>query len=132
LALLIDSSVWIDFFNGLSSRETDYVTDQLGRRLIVTGDLILAEVLQGFRRREHFEKDKNALLAFPVFNMVCPEIAIKSSDNYQLLRKKGITVRKTIDCLIATFCIESGLELLHADSDYDGFEDFLNLRVIHP
>jgi predicted nucleic acid-binding protein len=132
LALLVDSSVWIDYFNGITSPQSDYLEQSLGQIEILVGDLILAEVLQGFRRRQDFDLAREALLRFPVLEMVGAEMAIRSAENYLALRSNGITIRKTIDCLIATFCIENGLELLHSDRDFDPFEAHLDLRVVHP
>ena len=127
--ILVDSSVWIDYFNGNKTKETDFLDSILGSYQIVTGDLILTEVLQGFRTEKDCQKARLALLKFSVLNMVGQGIAIKSANNYRLLRKKGITIRKTIDCLIATFCRENHLELLHSDKDFEPFEKYLNLKV---
>jgi len=132
LSLLVDSSVWIDFFNGNITPQTDYLNEVFGESVIVIGDLILAEVLQGFRLEKDFETAKNALHKFPVLDMLGRQIAIQSASNYRSLRSKGITVRKTIDCLIATYCIEHDLELLHSDRDFDPFEEYLGLSVMHP
>jgi len=131
LSLLVDSSVWIDFFNGNITPETDCLNEVLGESLILVGDLILAEVLQGFRQERDFETARDALLKFLVVEMLGRKIAIQSAGNYRLLRSKGITVRKTIDCVIATYCIENNLELLHNDRDFDPFEQHLGLRVLH-
>lgn len=132
MSLLVDSSVWIDYFNGTITPETDHLYDILGRERIVVGDLILAEVLQEFRRQRDFEQAKDALLKFPVQSMVGMETAVQSAENYRQLRAQGITIRKTVDCLIATFCIKNKLTLLHNDRDFDPFEQHLNLQVRHP
>ncbi len=132
MALLVDSSVWINYFNGAISPQTDYLDSALGKENIFVGDLILAEVLQGFRLDRDFEAAHTALLKFPIVAMVGQDIAIKSTQNYRFLRTKGITVRKTIDCLIATFCIENSLTLIHNDRDFDPFEHNLALKVLHP
>jgi len=95
------------------------------------GDLILAEVLQGFRRDEDFEQAHLTLARFTQVNLVSPALAVRSAQNYRSLRALGVTVRKTIDCLIATYCLEHDLDLLHKDADYDGFEQHLGLRVVH-
>jgi hypothetical protein len=131
LSLLIDSSVWIDYFNGSITPETDHLHQILGRERIVTGDLILAEVLQGFRHQQDFERAQTALLKFQLMPMVGSQIALQSAANYRFLRAKGITVRKTIDCLIATFCIENNFGLLHCDRDFEPFEKYLSLKVRH-
>jgi len=94
--------------------------------------LILAEALQGFRKDASFEKARRALGKFMQSGMVSPELALQSARNYRFLRQNGVTVRKTIDSLIATFCIENDHELLHNDSDFDGYEQHLGLRVAHP
>ncbi len=130
--LLVDSTVWVDYFNGTENPLTDYLHQIADKTPILVGDLILAEVLQGFRDDADFEKARRALGRFMQVEMVNSELALQSARNYRLLRRKGITVRKTIDSLIATFCIESGHELLHNDSDFDGYEKYLGLNVIHP
>jgi predicted nucleic acid-binding protein len=130
--LVVDSSVWIDYFNGLTSVQTDYLHDILDKTPILIGDLILAEVLQGFRQDSDFEKARRTLGKFIQVNMVSPSLALQSARNYRLLRQKGITVRKTIDSLIATYCIENDHDLLHNDSDFDGYEKHLDLRVVRP
>jgi hypothetical protein len=129
--LLVDSTVWIDYFNGLSTNETQYLDSALGNQEILVGDLIIAEVLQGFRDDHDFELARDAFNTFRVVSLVNQELALQSALNDRLLRKKGVTVRKTIDSLIATFCIENTLSLLHNDTDYLGYEKFLGLQVIH-
>jgi predicted nucleic acid-binding protein len=129
--LLVDSSVWIDYFNGQANPETDYLDRALEEQIILVGDLILAEVLQGFRRDEDFEQAHLTLARFTQVNLVSPALAVRSAQNYRSLRALGVTVRKTIDCLIATYCLEHDLDLLHKDADYDGFEQHLGLRVVH-
>ncbi len=130
--ILVDSTIWIDYFNGVSSSYTNYLDRALDQTLILVGDLILAEVLQGFRNDADFEKARRALMKFYLVPMVDPSLAVKSAQNFRLLRRKGVTVRKTIDSLIATWCIENNIPLLHHDSDFDGYETHLGLQVIHP
>lgn len=132
MTLLVDSSVWIDYFNGRETAQTTYLDTVLGYQEIVLGDLILSEVLQGFRLEKDYARARSALLKFQVLDMIGLENALQSAAFYRSLRKKGITVRKTIDCLIATFCIQRELHLLHSDHDFDAFEEHLNLKVIHP
>ena len=132
MTLLVDSSVWIDYLNGQRTPQTDYLDRTLGRREIVVGDLILAEVLQGFRRQKDFQAAREALLKFPLVEMVGIQMALKSTEHYRALRKRGLTVRKTIDALIATFCIAEDLEFLHSDRDFDPFAKHLGLRVVSP
>ena len=128
--ILVDSSVWIDFFNGRISRETDILDDLLESDLLLTGDIILAEVLQGFRAESDFRRAKRALDQLEFRPMLGRAIAIKSAINYRELRSRGITVRKTIDMLNATFCIENRHELLHADRDFDPIQQHLGLHSL--
>lgn len=130
--ILVDSTVWIDYFNGVMTPETDYLDQVLGEQVLLVGDLILAEVLQGFRHDADFNRARQALLSFQTVQMLDPDLAVQSAQNYRTLRSQGITVRKTIDCLIATYCIESGHTLLHSDRDFDPFENSLGLSVVHP
>jgi predicted nucleic acid-binding protein len=127
--ILVDSSVWIDFFNGRESRETDLLALLLRRRILLTGDLILAEVLQGFRQKRDLETARRALLSLPYADMIGQEVALASVQNYRLLRRQGITARKTIDVIIATFCIKNGHVLLHADRDFALMAEHLGLRT---
>ncbi len=129
--LVVDTSVWIDYFNGVKNPQTDFLDTILNNTPIIIGDLILTEVLQGFRYDPDFEKVRRALGKFMQESMVDPELAVQSARNYRFLRQKGITVRKTIDSLIATYCIENDHQLLHNDSDFDGYEEHLGLRVLH-
>ena len=128
--ILVDSSVWIDYFNGLATRQTDRLDELLESDLLLTGDIILAEVLQGFRDDRDFRRAKRALDGLEFRAMLGRDIALKSAANYRALRAQGVTVRKTIDTLIATFCIENGHELLHADRDFDPIEEHLGLRTV--
>ena len=130
--LVVDTSVWVDYFNGVENPQTDFLNTILDKTPILIGDLILAEVLQGFRHDPDFEKVRRILSKFMQESMVNPVLAVQSARNYRFLRQKGVIVRKTIDSLIATFCIENDYELLHNDSDFDGYEEHLGLRVIHP
>lgn len=129
--LMIDSTVWVDYFNGVLTPQTDYLNQALVDQPILVGDLILAEVLQGFRKDADFEKARRALGKFTQAPMVNPLLAVQAARNYRFLRQKGVTVRKTMDSLIATYCIEQDHILLHNDSDFDGYEEHLGLRVIH-
>jgi predicted nucleic acid-binding protein len=130
--LVVDTTVWVDYFNGQINPETDYLDRALSEELILVGDLILAETLQGFREDRDFEMAQAALSRFAQVEMLNLRLARQSAQNYRALRKKGITVRKTIDCLIATFCIAENHTLLHRDNDFDGFEKHLGLMVAHP
>jgi len=129
--LIVDSTVWVDYFNGIENPQTDYLHQIADKTPILIGDLILAEVLQGFRDDADFEKARRTFGKYTQAEMVNPELAVQSARNYRLLRRKGVTVRKTIDSLIATYCIENEHDLLHNDSDFDGYEKHLGLSVIH-
>jgi predicted nucleic acid-binding protein len=130
--LIVDSTVWVDYFNGIKNQQTDYLHQIVDKTPIIIGDLILAEVLQGFRDDMDFETARRIFSKFLQVEMVNPALAVQSARNYRLLRRKGITIRKTIDGLIATYCIENEHDLLHNDSDFDGYEKHLGLSVIHP
>ncbi|HXK39360.1 MAG TPA: PIN domain-containing protein, partial [Candidatus Paceibacterota bacterium] len=98
--------------------------------VVVVADLIVAEVLQGFREDRHFERARDALLRLPVLQMGGRELAIACAESYRHLRAQGVTIRSTIDCWIATFCLREGLALLHDDRDFDAFARHLPLRVV--
>jgi len=126
--IVVDSSVWIDYFTGNDTPEADHLDSLLGEELIAIGDLVLAEVLQGFRADQDFRKARDLLLSLHVVNMLDTTIALKSAANFRSLRKKGLTVRKTVDSIIATYCIENRLPLLHSDKDFQPFHQHLNLK----
>ena len=130
--ILVDSSVWINYFNGISNWQTDLLDNYLSNTLIVIGDLILTEVLQGFRSNTDFETAKNFLSALQFRQIGGYNVAIQSANNYRILRKSGITVRKTIDIIIATFCIMEGLTLLHDDRDFDPMVTHFSLKTPSP
>ena len=125
--IFVDSSVWVDYFNGRQSIETDCLDSLLGIEPIAIGDLVLIEVLQGFKNDRDYDTARELLTSLTVYTLGGQKIAIKSADNFRLLRKKGVTVRKTIDVLIATFCIEMKLSLLHSDRDFEPFHEYLKL-----
>jgi predicted nucleic acid-binding protein len=128
--ILVDSSVWIGYFNGKINPQTDWLDFALGKEVIIVGDLILAEVLQGFKSDRDFYKAKELLSNFHFMEMLGQELAIKSAENYRFLRKKGVTVRKTIDVIIGTFCIHHNISLLHDDQDFDPLTKHLRLKAI--
>ena len=128
--ILVDSSVWIDYFNGNKTPQTDWLDSSLGNTPIIMGDLILTEVLQGFQRDKDYKTASDLLLRIPFMPMLGKDMALESATNYRLLRRKGITVRKTIDVMIGTFCIHYQLPLLHDDRDFDPMVKFLRLIVI--
>ncbi|MDZ4362218.1 PIN domain nuclease [Brevundimonas sp.] len=127
--ILVDSSVWIDYFRGVSTVGTDQLDRLLGIEPVVVGDLILTEVLQGFGTDTAFARALDLMRAFDVVDIGGADIAIQAARNFRTLRGHGITVRKTIDCLIATRCIESGYRLLHSDRDFDPFTVHLGLQT---
>ena len=128
--ILVDSSVWIDFFNGTACAETDKLNEILGLEEVVIGDLILAEVLQGFRSDTDYKVAKNVLTSLTVYDLLGKDMAVKSANNFRKLRKKGITIRKTADVIIATYCIENKMPLLFTDKDFVPFVDNLRLKSV--
>ena len=126
--ILVDSSVWIEYFNGKINSHTNYLDAILGVEPVGLGDLILTEVLQGFRSDSDFRAAKSLLLELPVYEVIGARRAVKAAENYRILRKKGITVRKTADTLIATLCIEQRYPLLFTDKDFLPFVTHLDLQ----
>ncbi|MCB0597630.1 MAG: PIN domain nuclease [Lewinellaceae bacterium] len=127
---IVDSSVWIDYFNGKITRETNLLHQLLGSEPVSIGNIILTEVLQGFSSDKDFDTAKKSLLSLPCYQMIDTNIALKSVEHYRFLRKKGITVRKTIDMIICTFCIENDASLLHSDRDFQFLETHLGLKCL--
>lgn len=127
--VIVDTTVWIDYLRGVVKPQTDWLDRALDRERLGITDLILCEVLQGVRDRGEQRRTRRQLLSLEVFSGVGPEIALAAAENYRQLRSRGVTVRKTIDCLIATFCIRHQHELLHDDRDYDAFAQHLGLRL---
>ncbi|MBU4056119.1 MAG: PIN domain nuclease [Proteobacteria bacterium] len=130
--ILVDSSVWINYFNGISTWQTDLLDHYLSNTPIIIGDLILTEVLQGFRSNADFETAKNFLSALLFREIGGYNVAIQSAQNYRTLRKAGVTVRKTINIIIATFCIIEGFTLLHDDRDFDPMVTHFSLKTPLP
>ena len=128
--ILVDSSVWIDYFRGNETPSTELLDSLLGIEPLVTGDLILTEVLQGFDSARDLNRAKKLLLSLEVIELGGQEIAIQAAKNFRTLRALGVTVRKTIDTIIATRCIESGYTLLHSDRDFEPFVKHLGLRTL--
>lgn len=126
--ILVDSSVWVDYFRGIDTEQADTLDTLLGVEQVVTGDLILTEVLQGFVSEREFNQGRKLLACLPVVPLVGAEIAVQAARNFRKLRALGITVRKTIDTLIATSCIEKSISLLYSDRDFDPFVQYLGLR----
>ena len=130
--ILVDSSVWINYFNGITTWQTNLLDSYLSNVLIIIGDLILTEVLQGFRSDKDYETAKEFLSALPFRQIGGYNVAIQSAQNYRVLRKAGVTIRKTIDIVIATYCIMEGLTLLHDDRDFDPMVDHFSLNIPTP
>ncbi len=130
--VIVDTTVWIDYFRGETNPETEWLDRELTHQRLGLTDLILCEVLQGISDNRTFAQVEEELLSFQVFSSGGAPMAIASAQNYRKLRARGLTVRKTIDCLIATFCIETGHQLLHRDRDFDLFENHLGLAVVRP
>jgi predicted nucleic acid-binding protein len=130
--VIVDSTVWIDYLRGTDNAETRWLERELQLRRLGLTDLILCEVLQGLRDRKTCERVRAELLRLEVFHSGGIDIAVAAAENYRQLRQRGFTVHKTIDCLIATFCLQSGHELLHRDQAFDCFEKVLGLRAVHP
>jgi predicted nucleic acid-binding protein len=128
--IMVDSSVWIDYFTGVASKQTDTLDKALGQEPVAVGDLILTEVLQGFRRDKDYETARTLFDDLSVFEMLGGNMAIKSAENFRALRKRGITVRKTADVIIASFCIERKLSLLFSDRDFKPFVKYLDLQEV--
>ena len=126
--ILVDSSVWIDYFRGTQTPQTEKLDELLSREPIAVGDLILTEVLQGFGSERDFNEARRLLTSLLVVELGGREIAIQAARNFRILRAQGVTIRKTIDTVIATRCIESGFTLLHSDRDFDPFVQHLGLR----
>jgi predicted nucleic acid-binding protein len=130
--VIVDTSVWIDALRGNVNPQSLWLRGAIASRDIGLTSLVLCEVLQGVSSISQFRGFREDLLQFPVFETGSTKLAFASAQNYRILRQKGFTVRRTIDCILATFCIEHGHQLLHNDRDFDVFEAHLDLRVVHP
>ena len=128
--ILVDSSVWIDFFRNRATAQAEWLDRNLGDEGLVVGDLILAEVLQGFKDDKGFNEARRLLGRLEQVSIGGIELAVEAARNYRRLRGLGLTVRGTVDVLIATRCLTDGLRLLHSDRDFDAFELHLGLRVV--
>ncbi len=125
--ILVDSSVWIDYFRGVSTLQSDRLDALLGREPLLVGDIVLTEVLQGFASDRDFDQALQLLGALSVIEIGGQDIAVQAARNFRTLRAQGVTVRRTIDTLIATRCIEDGHSLLYSDRDFDPFVQHLGL-----
>lgn len=130
--ILVDSSVWIGLFRGDNNPQTHKMLSilQSGDEELAIADFILLEVLQGFRSEKQAQAALQSIVGLPCFNLGGKQLAVLAAGNYRRLRQKGITVRSTIDCLIATFCVENDIPLLHNDNDFDSFERHLGLSTV--
>lgn len=130
--MIVDTTVWVDYLRGTHNKETDYFDREVARQRFGLTDLILCETLQGIGDEKAFLRVLHELRNFELFETGGADLAVEAARNFRRLRQHGHTVRKTIDCLIATFCLLQGHSLLHRDRDFDHFEKFLNLAVVHP
>lgn len=128
--MLVDSSVWIDFFNGKRTPESDLLESALGNVEIIIGDLIYMEVLQGFKIQKDFNTARRLLDLLEFQNLGGKDTVLLATDLFRTLRSKGITVRKTVDTLIAAFCIQAKIPLLYRDRDFDPFEKHCGLKAV--
>jgi predicted nucleic acid-binding protein len=128
--IMVDSSVWIDFLGDSMTREVDTLASHIRDGRVLMGDLVLTEVLQGIQSDREFRVVHRALSALDTVQVVTPALAVASARNYRRLRGLGITVRKTIDCLIASWCIEHGVPLLFSDRDFEPFVEHLGLQAL--
>ena len=126
--ILVDTSVWIDYFNGVENPHTDLLDLSIVEGAVAIGDLIFLEILQGIRNDKDYRKTQQSLLVLDQYEMFGKAMTVKCADNYRALRKKGITIRKTADVIIATFCIENRLPLLFLDRDFIPFVNHLGLE----
>ncbi|MCP9290236.1 type II toxin-antitoxin system VapC family toxin [Gracilimonas sediminicola] len=127
--ILVDTSVWIDYFNGVSTKHTDSLDRILSEQFVLVGDIILTEILQGFDSDKEFRLAKQALDSLDCVHLGGKSLAIKAASNFRFLRSKGITIRKTVDVLIGSWCIEHEVELLHNDKDFDQIATQLPLQI---
>ena len=128
--VLVDSSVWIDFLNGTENSHSNRLAELLSTELVSIGDVILMEILQGIKSDRDFQKTKTYLSELSCYNLHNYQLAIKGAEYFRFLRSKGITVRKTMDTIIATFCIQNDFHLLHNDKDFTPFEKYLKLKTV--
>lgn len=130
--VIVDTSVWVDYFNGVENAESNWLEWHLDEQRLGLTTIILSEILQGLGDEKTAALVEAELLQFEIFEGLSRKLAVQSAKNYRMLRNRGKTARKTVDVLIATFCIEEQHSLLHRDRDFDPFEELLGLSVIHP
>ncbi len=126
--IVVDTSVWIDYFNGKDTSEVNLLDKALGKEAVAIGDIIALEILQGFKNDADYKTAKDMLDALTIYNLLGEQAIYACADNYRKLRKQGITIRKTTDVIIATFCIENNYTLLFSDRDFLPFVEHLGLR----
>jgi len=129
--VIVDSSVWVDYLNNVSNQQTDWLERALGKVPVALTSLILCEVLQGIRHDLRFSETREELLKFPIFEGFRKELAVLSAQCFRTLQRRGVTIRKTADCIIAAFCIDGGHHLLHKDRDFNAFAEHLGLQVVN-
>jgi len=127
--ILVDTSVWIDYFNGVENKQTEHLDRILLEQSVLVGDIILTEILQGFDSDKEFRLAKQALDPLDCVHLGGKSLAIKAASNFRFLRSKGVTIRKTVDMLIGSWCIEHEVELLHNDKDFDQIATQLPLQI---
>jgi predicted nucleic acid-binding protein len=129
---IVDTTVWVDYLRGVANPHTDWLDRELSQQRLGLPDLILCEILRGIRGNSTFKRVRRDLSKFEIFNTGGEQLAVASAQNYRSLRAGGHTIRKTTDCMVATFCLANGHFLLHRNQDFDPFEKYLGLRVVHP
>ena len=130
--VIVDTTVWVDYFANATTPEAAWLADKVGHESIGLTDLIFSEILQGIDGDRQFGQVRLQMMEFEIFPNGGVEVAVASAENYRKLRRKGYTVRKTIDCWIASFCMIKGYKLLHRDRDFDPFERELGLKTVKP
>jgi len=130
--VIVDTSVWVDYFNGRENTESDWLELHVDQQRLGLTTIILTEILQGLSDEKTAALVEAELLQFEIFDASSRALAVQAAKNYRALRRRGKTPRKTIDVLIATFCIQGRHSLLHRDRDFDPFEEHLGLTVVHP
>lgn len=128
--ILADSSIWIDFFNDTNNEKVDALVEYLSRERVINADLVVTEVLQGFRKDSDFLTAVEIFKTIPCHSVAGKEIALKSAKNFRFLRKKGITIRKTVDMILATYCIENNISLIQNDRDFELIASELDLILL--
>jgi predicted nucleic acid-binding protein len=130
--VVVDATVWVDYLNGTSTPESAWLDREMSRRRLALLDMMVREILQGLATDAAAARALRPLRRFEIFETGGVELAVAAAQNYRRLRQRGRTVRKTIDCLIATYCLRESHALLHSDRDFDAFEELLHLEVVHP